>query len=156
MTGTLGYWYLAVPAAHRREAVAQAMALLRRHRVRSDMAGDPRITTLVWCPSQEGHLRYAHHLAEAIDEGGFDPTTPGPADQVGILTTCPVPAQYRSVAYPMVCANRPVRPEAEFSNRLLWVLDRIGFHLRQETSLLRWMRRNRRYAGSCICRKSIF
>ncbi|MEZ5739758.1 MAG: hypothetical protein R3E68_10080 [Burkholderiaceae bacterium] len=26
------------------------------------------IRILVWCPSQEGHLRYAHHLAEAAHQ----------------------------------------------------------------------------------------
>ena len=92
------------------------------------------IRTLIWCPSQEGHLRYAHHLAEAAhraDEHG--------SSGIGLMTTCPVPPLYDGVDYEITCANGPVRPRETFPTVLHWFLNRVGFHLRQESTLVRWL-----------------
>ncbi|MEZ5739757.1 MAG: hypothetical protein R3E68_10075 [Burkholderiaceae bacterium] len=50
-----------------------------------------------------------------------------------------MPPIYAGVDYEITCANEPVRPRETFPTILHWFVNRLGFHLRQESTLVRWL-----------------
>ena len=97
--------------------------------------GNTPIDAILWCPSKEGHLRYTHHLAEAIAKHG---EARGPV--VAVLTTCPIEALYEDTPYPMPCVGQRIRERDTFATPLHWAFDRIRYRLTLERLMLAWVR----------------